>query len=150
MKTILAALLSTLSVAGMLAAQSGSNSSRTPIPATTVTSIVGTWYGFVAWGCDSAPIQDDYTTWTFNSDGSWTYIAGGGRWIQVEGMVAWTFTDTPGLVYTANVTRNAINGMMGYAHAAPNPGTGCFFAVRGQPPAAAVPAGQNTTTGAQK
>jgi len=47
---------------------------------------------------------------------------GGGRWIQVEGLVAWNFkadTSEPPMVaadsaYTANVTRNALDGIMGF------------------------------------
>jgi hypothetical protein len=41
---------------------------------------------------------------TFNADGSWTYVNGGGRWIQVEGMYFFNFTNAAGLVYAANVT----------------------------------------------
>jgi hypothetical protein len=85
--------------------------------------------------------------WTFNADGSWTYEFGGGRWIQVEGMVAWNFkadTNEPPmvaeyLVYTANVTRNALDGIMGYPMAGASPGTGCFYAVRQEKGAPAVP-----------
>lgn len=124
MKTILTAPLLAVLIAGMAVAQSA--------PAGVATSVVGTWHGFVGWGCDAAPVQDPSTTWTFNSDGSWTYEFGGGRWIQVEGLVTWNFDNAPGLIYTANVTRNALDGIMGYALAGSNPGTGCFFALRGQ------------------
>ena len=94
------------------------------------TSIVGTWNGFVAWGDSGPPVSNASTVWTFKSDGSWTYEFGGGRWIQVEGLVAWNFTNAPGLIYTANVTRNGIDGIMGYAVSTPSPGTGSFYAVR--------------------
>jgi hypothetical protein len=97
------------------------------------TSIVGTWSGFVAWGDSGPPVSDSSTLWTFHADGSWTYEFGGGRWFQVEGLVAWNFTDNDepaGLIYTANVTRNAIDGIMGYANAGSTPGTGAFYAVR--------------------
>jgi hypothetical protein len=87
--------------------------------------------------------------WTFKADGTWSYEFGGGRWIQVEGLVAWNFkADTEeapivaaSLVYTANVTRNALDGIMGYPVAGASPGTGCFYAVRqeaGAPAAALV------------
>jgi hypothetical protein len=33
-------------------------------------------------------------------------------------------------VYSGNVTRNAIDGIMGYATAASSPGSGSFYAVR--------------------
>jgi hypothetical protein len=84
------------------------------------TSIVGTWNGFVAWGDSGPPVSNATTVWTFNADGSWTYELGGGRWFQVEGLGVWNFTDgkePAGLVYTVTVTRNAIDGMMGYANA---------------------------------
>jgi len=116
----------------------------------TATSIVGTWTGYVAWGCSGPPVSSSATVWTFNADGSWTYEFGGGRWIQVEGLVAWNFkadTNEPpivaeDLVYTANVTRNALDGIMGYPVAGASPGTGCFYAVRqekGAPAGAVVP-----------
>jgi hypothetical protein len=84
--------------------------------------------------------------WTFKADGTLSYEFGGGRWIQVEGLVAWNFkadTNEPPivadyLVYTANVTRNALDGIMGYPYAGASPGTGCFYAVRQEPGAAAA------------
>lgn len=107
----------------------------------TATSIVGTWSGFVAWGDSGAPVSNGSTLWTFKSDGSWGYEFGGGRWIQVEGMVTWNFTDNAepaGLIYSANVTRNALDGIMGYASPGSTPGTGSFYAVRQQAGAAAA------------
>jgi hypothetical protein len=97
------------------------------------TSIVGTWSGFVAWGDSGPGVSNSSTLWTFKSDGSWSYEFGGGRWIQVEGLVTWNFTDNDepaGLIYSANVTRNGIAGIMGYANAGSTPGTGSFYAVR--------------------
>jgi len=108
------------------------------------TSIVGKWTGYVAWGFSGPPVSDASTVWTFNPDGTWTYEFGGGRWIQVEGLVAWNFsTDkeeppiVQRLIYTANVTRNALDGIMGYPVAGSSPGTGCFYAVRQEKGAAA-------------
>lgn len=105
------------------------------------TSIIGTWNVFVDWGCDGNPLQA--SPFTFNSDGSWTYQFGGGRWIQVEGMVAWNFSQAEGLVYTANVTRNALVGAMGYMldDVPPTSITGCFYMLRqsGGAPAALQP-----------
>jgi hypothetical protein len=104
------------------------------------TSIVGTWNGFLAWGDSGPPVSNSSTVWTFHSDGSWTYEFGGGRWFQVEGLVAWNFTDDnepAGLLYSANVTRNGIDGIMGYAKAGATPGTGSFYAVRQEAVAAA-------------
>jgi hypothetical protein len=99
-------------------------------------SIVGTWYGYVAWGCSGSPVENASTTWTFKNDGSWTYEFGGGRWFQLEGLVAWNFTNAANLVYTANVTLNALDGIQGYAQAGGI--TGCFYAVRQKPPGAAA------------
>lgn len=108
--------------------------------ATTATSIVGTWQASVDWGDSGSPVTTSSLVFTFKSDGSWTYAFGGGRWIQVEGLVAWNFTNAAGLIYTANVTRNALDGIMGYATAGSSPGTGAFYAVRQQPAAAAAAA----------
>jgi len=96
----------------------------------TATSIVGAWNGFVAWGDAGPPVSNASTVWTFHADGSWTYEFGGGRWIQVEGLVAWNFTNAAGLIYTANVTRNGIDGIMGYATSGASPGKGSFYATR--------------------
>src|SRR3954451_22870620 len=81
----------------------------------TATSVVGNWDGHVAWGCSGPAVSDASTQWTFKADGSWTYEFGGGRWAQVEGLVFWNFTNAAGLIYTANVTRNALDGIQGYA-----------------------------------
>ena len=125
----------------------------------TATSVVGTWQGYVAWGCSGPPVSDSSTVWTFKSDGTWSYAFGGGRWIQVEGLVAWNFSADTGeplakasLVYTANVTRNALDGIMGYPVAGSSPGTGCFYAVREEKgaAAAAVPKGHDLTKGPAK
>src|ERR1044071_7881614 len=94
----------------------------------TGTSIVGNWTVFVDWGCSSQPA--DSGSATFKSDGTWSYAYGGGRWIQVEGMVIWTFTSAAGLSYSGNVTRSAVVGIMGYTLPPPNPGSGCFYMVR--------------------
>jgi hypothetical protein len=102
------------------------------------TSIVGKWTGFVTWGDSGPPVSNGSTVWTFNADGSWSYEFGGGRWIQVEGLVTWNFTNAAGLIYTANVTRNALDGIMGYAVAGSSPGTGSFYAVRDTVGAAAA------------
>ena len=118
----------------------------------TATSIVGTWNGYVAWGDSGPPVSNSTTVWTFNADGSWTYEFGGGRWIQVEGLVTWNFTEPAGLIYTANVTRNAMDGIMGYAAAGANPGTGSFYAVREAAGAAAprVATGHDLSKGPAK
>jgi hypothetical protein len=103
----------------------------------TGTSIVGTWQKIIVdWGCDGS--QAAAAAFTFNANGTWTYQFGGGFWIQVEGMAAWNFNNAPGLIYTANVTRNALVGIMGYATAGSS--TGCFYALRVASPAAVAAA----------
>jgi hypothetical protein len=92
----------------------------------TGSSIVGTWNTFVDWSCGGNPIPA-YPL-TFNADGSWTYANGGGRWIQVEGMFFFNFTNAAGLIYTANTTRNAVVGIMGYPSGGPGPG--CWWGTR--------------------
>ena len=94
----------------------------------TGSSIVGTWNTFVDWGCTGHPITANPLT--FNADGSWTYAFGGGRWIQVEGMYFFNFSNAAGLVYTANVTKNAVVGIMGYAVSGSSPGAGCWWGTR--------------------
>lgn len=126
---------------------------KASIAMSTATSVVGTWTGHVAWGCSGPPVSDGSTIWTFKADGTWSYEFGGGRWIQVEGLVAWNFTNANGLIYTANVTRNALDGIMGYAIAG-GLGTGCFYAVRQEAGAKAVAPkdheGHDTTKGPRK
>ncbi len=99
------------------------------------TSIVGTWnVVIVDWGCGGSPLHA--SPFTFNADGTWTYQFGGGHWIQVEGMAAWNFDNAAGLIYTADVTREALSGIQEYAGGL-NLGTGCFYILRQLAPAAA-------------
>lgn len=99
-------------------------------------SIVGTWNLFVDWGDGGTPVASN--TITFNADGSWTYGYGGGRWVEVEGMYFFNFSNAAGLVYTANVTRDCVSGIMGYAVAGSNPGSGVWWATKPGAPHAAV------------
>jgi hypothetical protein len=100
------------------------------------TSIVGTWNTFVDWGDTGGPIVANPLT--FKADGSWTYAFGGGRWVQVEGMYFFNFTNAPGLVYTANVTRDIVAGIMGYAAAGSNPGSGVWWGTHPGAPHSAI------------
>ena len=91
-------------------------------------SIVGTWNTFVDWGDTGSPIVANPLT--FNSNGSWTYVFGGGRWIQMEGMFLFNFSNAPSLVYSANVTRDTLCGIMGYPVAGNSPGSGVWWGTR--------------------
>lgn len=100
-------------------------------------SVVGVWRPFVDWGDTgfagiASPI-------TFLSGGDWTYYYGGGRWIQMEGMLYFNFTNGAGLGYSANVTRDTLCGIMGYAAAGTNPGSGVWWATRPGAPGLAPP-----------
>jgi hypothetical protein len=101
-----------------------------------LSSVVGTWLVVaVDWGCKGSAVRAG--PFTFNADGSWTYSFGGGRWIQVGGMVAWNFTNAAGLIYSANINPNAMSGIMGYATSGPIL-KGCFYALRSPSPAASA------------
>jgi M6 family metalloprotease-like protein len=98
-------------------------------------SIVGTWNVIaVDWGCQGSVLRA--APFTFNSNGTWTYAFGGGNWIQVGGMAAWNFSNAAGLIYTANVSIDAMVGIMGYATGGSS-STGCFYALRNPSPAPA-------------
>jgi hypothetical protein len=89
------------------------------------TSVAGTWNSFVDWGC-AGPVVPA-SPFTFNNNGTWTYQFGGGSWIQVEGLVIFNFNNAPGLIYSANVSRDAVVGSMGYVSAQ---FSGCFYLIR--------------------
>jgi hypothetical protein len=97
-------------------------------------SVVGTWTLFVDWACLDAP---NHGSMTFDIDGTWSAPQGdGGNWLQIEGMVVWNHSETPELIYAANVTNNALNGIHGYVQAQefPSPDRqGSFYAVRVRP-----------------
>lgn len=98
-----------------------------------MTSVVGTWQVVgVDWGCKGTVVKAG--PFTFNANGTWSYSFGGGRWVQVGGTVFWNFTNAAGLVYAANINANAMSGAMGYTTAGGQ--SGCFYALRSQPPAA--------------
>jgi hypothetical protein len=94
----------------------------------TGSSIVGVWNAFVDFGDTGSATA--VGPLTFNADGSWTYNFGGGRWIQVEGMYFFNFSNAPGLIYTANTTRDTVSGIMGYALAGSNPPPGVWWGTR--------------------
>ena len=103
---------------------------------TKMTSVVGTWTVLgVDWGCTGSVGQAG--PFTFNADGTWTYSFGGGRWIEVGGMVAWNFSNAADLIYTANFNANAMSGIMGYATAGSTL-TGCFYALRTPSPSSSA------------
>lgn len=66
------------------------------------------------WGCDGS-ITGSWTQ-TFKADGTWssTPFVHSGRWFQVEGLVIWTFADTPNLVYSVYLSGSWMAGSQGY------------------------------------
>ncbi len=99
-------------------------------------SIVGTWNGNVDWGCGGG--TSTAGPWTFNSDGTWSYWNGGGRWVQVGDRVQWNFDNAAGLIYSASINPDAMLGIMGYITSGGS--TGCFYATRQTAGAAAAEA----------
>jgi len=78
-----------------------------------MSNVVGNWVYTSDWGCDGS-ITGSWNH-TFNADGSWTSSNGhSGRWFQVEGMVAFTLSDTPNLVYAADLSGSWMAGIQGY------------------------------------
>jgi len=77
-------------------------------------NVVGSWSLTTDWGCDGS-ITGSFNQ-TFNADGTWstTPFIHSGRWYQVEGLVVWTFNDTPNLVYAANLSGSWMAGVQGY------------------------------------
>ena len=99
--------------------------------ATDMSSVVGTWAVIaVDWGCTGTVAKA--SPFTFNADGTWSYGFGGGRWLQVGGMVEWNFNNTAGLTYSANISANAMSGVMGYLTTSGL--KGCFYALRSPSP----------------
>ena len=79
-----------------------------------MSSIVGSWVITTDWGCDGS-ITGSFNQ-TFKADGTWssTPFIHSGRWYQVEGLVVWTFNDTPNLAYAVNLSGSWIAGVQGY------------------------------------
>jgi hypothetical protein len=85
---------------------------------------VGTWNLTTDWGCDGS-ITGSFNQ-TFKADGTWTStpFVHNGRWFQSEGLIVWTFADTPNLVYSANLSGSWMSGIQGYETA--GGAKGCF------------------------
>jgi hypothetical protein len=68
-------------------------------------SIVGAWNIHVTWSFGpGAGIELHLPEITFNTDGTWTNINGGGRWLQVGDRAVWNIDKPYGLVvYSANI-----------------------------------------------
>ncbi|HJP90989.1 MAG TPA: hypothetical protein VJ875_03485 [Pyrinomonadaceae bacterium] len=100
-------------------------------------NVVGTWSLTTDWGCDGS-ITGSFNQ-TFNSDGTWSSspFTHSGRWYQVEGMVVWTFNDTPNLVYAANLSGSWMAGVQGYEQSGGI--KGCFGGSRSGVAAAKAP-----------
>jgi len=87
-------------------------------------NVTGSWFLTTDWGC-SGSITGSFNQ-TFNANGTWssTPFVHSGRWYQVEGLVVWTFNDTPNLVYAANLSGSWMAGVQGYETAGGS--KGCF------------------------
>ena len=99
-------------------------------------NVVGNWILTTDWGCDGS-ITGSFNQ-TFNANGTWssTPFVHSGRWYQVEGLVVWTFNDTPNLVYAANLSGSWMAGVQGYETAGGI--KGCFGGHRAELAAAKV------------
>jgi hypothetical protein len=112
----------------------------------TGTSVVGSWQNYVHWNNLFVMKGEIFT---FKADGTWTYTFGGGRWIQIEGMMFLNFDSTPKLVYAGNVTPDTIAGIMGILSA--NGSQGTFYMIRqGSQPAALQASSPTTAKAAPK
>lgn len=100
-------------------------------------SVVGSWSLTTDWGCDGS-ITGSFNQ-VFNANGTWSSspFVHSGRWFQVEGLVVWTFDDTPNLVYAANLSGSWMAGVQGYEMAG-GP-KGCFGGQRTAFAAAKIP-----------
>jgi hypothetical protein len=80
-------------------------------------SVLGDWNVFVQWGDMNQPYPWTGGALTLHKDGSWTSGTYSGWWIQQEGIVFFNFPNSypPGAFYTANVTKDTLAGIMGYA-----------------------------------
>ena len=97
-------------------------------------NVVGSWVITTDWGCDGS-ITGSFNQ-TFHADGTWTStpFAHNGRWIQVEGLVVWTFSDIANLVYSGNLSGSWMAGIEGYEAAGGI--KGCYGAHRAGVPGA--------------
>jgi hypothetical protein len=84
--------------------------------ASTASTVVGQWIAITHWGNKPYPFPP--SALVFNQNGSFNWGHDSGWWIQNEGLLFLFFPDQnfpPGLIYTANVTSDALAGVMGYA-----------------------------------
>lgn len=118
-----------------------------PAKASTI-DIVGNWNLYVNWSCNTPGTSPIFASvLTFNADGTWTYPYGGGRWYQSAGMLIFKFTSYPELVYSGNVTQNAVVGIQGYISGGSQ---GCWYMTEKPATAAEVQlldTGSNAFTG---
>jgi hypothetical protein len=86
-------------------------------------AISGSWDLFYDWQCGGDPNR---FTITFNSDGTWSGFGYTGPWVELAGMVMFTFSDG-GPVYAANTAGGSMTGVMNnFTLAGAN---GCWWAV---------------------
>lgn len=96
------------------------------------TGVQGVWDVVrIDWGCDGS--VGTAGPFAFDSDGTWNYRHGTGKWSQVGDLVIFDFDAVDGLVYSAVVSADSMTGMMAYVGGA---GKGCFSALRAAPSSA--------------
>ena len=84
--------------------------------ASTASTVLGNWTAITHWGNKPYPFPP--SALVFNQNGSFNWGHDSGWWIQNEGLLFLFFPAQdfpPGLIYTANVTSDALVGVMGYA-----------------------------------
>jgi|GEM_PF-2448121 len=104
-----------------------------PAKASTI-DIVGSWDLYVNWNCNTPGTSPIFASvLTFNADNTWTYSFGGGDWYQSAGMLIFDFTSPNDLIYSGNVTQNAVVGIQGYISGGSQ---GCWYMVESSTAAA--------------
>ena len=87
-------------------------------------SIPGEWTLHFDWDCNGSYNSTDIN---FNSNGTFQSGRYTGTWYQVEGMIIWSFDDSP-VCYAGNIAGSAISGLMSTFEKSEK--TGCWYAVR--------------------
>ena len=85
-------------------------------------ALSGSWNLHFSWGCSGGYSTSQIT---FNTNGTFASAPYTGKWVQVGGMVAWRFDQSPNTVYAGNLMGGAITGLMSVFTGS----NGCFYAI---------------------